>query len=103
MMDKVYSIIDNIETLDIRKKLKKIKEEIRNDDTAKKLIKKFNNAKELYEKYNYKDEFLLAKKELMSNELIKSYIEIQNEFKLLGLYINININALLDNKKCKKN
>ena len=39
----------------------------------------------------------------MSNELIKAYIEIQNEFKLLGIYINNKIDKLLDNKMCKKN
>ena len=103
MMDKIYDIIDNINNLDITKKLEVIKEEIRNDEVAKKLIKKFNNAKELYEKYNYKEDFIIAKKELMSNELIKAYIEIQNEFKLLGIYINNNIDKLLDNKMCKKN
>ena len=102
-MEKVYDIIDNIEVLDIKKKLDLIKEEIKNDNNAKKIIKKFNDAKELYEKYNYKDDFLLAKKELMSNELIMSYIEIQNEFRMLGLYINKKIDMLLDNKKCKKN
>ena len=102
-MDRIYDIIDNIDNLDIRKKLELVKEEIRNDETAKRLIKKFNNAKELYEKYNYKDEFIIAKKELMSNELIKAYIEIQNEFKLLGIYINNKIDKLLDNKMCKKN
>ena len=103
MMDKIYDIIDNINNLDITKKLQVIKEEIRNDEVAKKLIKKFNNAKELYEKYNYKEDFIIAKKELMSNELIKAYIEIQNEFKLLGIYINNKIDKLLDNKMCKKN
>lgn len=103
MMDKIYDIIDNINNLDITKKLEVIKEEIRNDEVAKKLIKKFNNAKELYEKYNYKEDFIIAKKELMSNELIKAYIEIQNEFKLLGIYINNKIDKLLDNKMCKKN
>lgn len=102
-MDKIYDIIDNINNLDITKKLEVIKEEIRNDEVAKKLIKKFNNAKELYEKYNYKEDFIIAKKELMSNELIKAYIEIQNEFKLLGIYINNKIDKLLDNKMCKKN
>ena len=102
-MDKIYDIIDNINNLDITKKMEVIKEEIRNDEVAKKLIKKFNNAKELYEKYNYKEDFIIAKKELMSNELIKAYIEIQNEFKLLGIYINNKIDKLLDNKMCKKN
>ena len=38
---------DKVNNLDITKKLEVIKEEIRNDEVAKKLIKKFNNAKEL--------------------------------------------------------
>lgn len=103
MIDRVYNIIDNIEMLDIKNKLDKIKKEIKEDENTRKLIKKFNNVKELYEKYNYKDEFLLVKKELMNNKLIKSYIEIQNEFSLLSLYINKKLDMLLDNKKCKKN
>ena len=87
-MNDVYEIIETFDNSNIKKRLDIVKNEIKNDDTCKILIKKFNNAKELYEKYNYKDEFIKAKKELLESKLIKEYIDIQNEINMLIMYIN---------------
>ena len=94
MINNVYEIIEDINNLDIKKRLDDIKDKIRNDKEVKKLINKFNQTKELYEKYNIKDEFINSKKELMSNEIIKSYLDIQNEFNLLMLKINNRLNKI---------
>lgn len=93
-MNDVYEIIETFDNSNIKKRLDIIKNEIRNDETCKILIKKFNNAKELYEKYNYKDEFIKAKKELLESKLIKEYIDIQNEINMLIMYINSKINDI---------
>ena len=93
-MNNVYEIIETFDNSNIKKRLDIVKNEIRNDNTCKILIKKFNNAKELYEKYNYKDEFISAKKELLDNKLLKEYIDIQNEINMLIMYINSKINDI---------
>lgn len=93
-MNNVYEIIETFDNSNIKKRLDIVKNEIRNDDTCKILIRKFNNAKELYEKYNYKDEFIKAKKELLESKLIKEYIDIQNEINMLIMYINSKINDI---------
>ena len=93
-MNNVYEIIEAFNNSDIKKRLNIVKNEIRNDEICKALIKKFNNAKELYEKYNYKDEFISAKKELLDNKLLKEYIDIQNEINMLIMYINSKINDI---------
>ena len=93
-MNDVYEIIETFDNSNIKKRLDIVKNEIKNDDTCKILIKKFNNAKELYEKYNYKDEFIKAKKELLESKLIKEYIDIQNEINMLIMYINSKINEI---------
>ncbi len=88
MVYEVYEIIDEIEKSKLKKKLDIIKDKISNDKEAKELIKKFNIAKENYEKYNLKEEFLLAKKALFDNYLLNEYLSIQNEINILMLCIN---------------
>lgn len=94
MQDKVFDIIDDIEKEDEIIRLKKIIKEIRSDDKALSLIKSFNNAKMLYDKYNVKEDFIEAKKNLMDNKLIKEYLSIQNDINMLILHINDRINKI---------
>lgn len=94
MNEKVYEIIDAIEKTDIRKKLTEIKEEIKTNGLSKKIISEFNEAKAMYEKYGYNDDFIKAKVKLMKDPLIKSYLSIQNEINMLSLYINNKIKEI---------
>lgn len=94
MQDKVFDIIDDIEKEDEIIRLKKIIKEIRSDDKVLSLIKSFNNAKMLYDKYNVKEDFVEAKKSLMDNKLIKEYLSIQNDINMLILHINDRINKI---------
>lgn len=94
MMDKVFKIIDDIEKSDIKKRLDSIKKEIQSNEEIKTLIKNFNNKKELYEKYNLKDDFIEAKSKLLSNSIIREYISIQNEINLLSMKINKKLNEI---------
>lgn len=94
MMDKVFKIIDDIDNNDIKKRLDGIKKEIENNEEIKLLIKNFNEKKELFEKYNTKDDFIIAKRKLLSNNIIKEYINIQNEINLLSLKINERLNKI---------
>ena len=54
MVEKAYEIIDKIEKSDFKNKLSIIKHKISISNESKNIIKEFNNAKELYEKYGYK-------------------------------------------------
>ena len=47
-----------IDESSVKHRLDEIKEKIKNDSNAKILIDKFNYAKEKYEKYNLKEEFI---------------------------------------------
>lgn len=94
MMDKVFKIIDDIEKSDVKKRLDSIKKEIQSNEDIKTLIKNFNNKKELYEKYNLKDDFIEAKSKLLSNSIIREYISIQNEINLLSIEINKKLNEI---------
>ena len=58
------------------------------------LIDKFNYAKENYEKYNLKEEFIKAKEDMLKNELIKEYVMIQNKVNMLTLQINNRIGKI---------
>ncbi len=102
MTQKVYEIIDYMDSSSFKKRLDEIKEKIKNDSDAQKLIKKFEEAKELYEKYNYKDEFIKAKIDMIKNPFIKEYISLQNRINLLSVQINNRINLItkgITNKK----
>ena len=86
--------LQDIEKEDEIIRLRKIIKEIRSDDKALSLIKSFNNAKMLYDKYNVKEDFIEAKKSLMDNKLIKEYLSIQNDINMLILHINDRINKI---------
>lgn len=94
MVEKVYKIIDEIDASSFIKKLSLVKESIINSEEAKILIKNFNEAKMLYEQFGNKEEFIKAKKEMLQNELIKEYVNMQNEINLLTLQINNNIKKI---------
>lgn len=94
MQDEIYKIIDKLENNDLIKELKDLKKKILSSDEALSLIKRFNESKENLEKYNLKDDFIKNKKELMENKLIKRYLELQNEVKMLAMYINDKINSI---------
>lgn len=98
MLDKIYSVIDTIDESKLKKTLDEVKIKINNSDKTKKLIDKFNNAKEFYEKYDYKEEYVKAKIDLMKDPLIKAYLDIQNEINLLSLQINDRINKITKGK-----
>lgn len=94
MVENAYEVIDLIEKSELKKRLEEIKVKISCDKNAKKLIKSFEEAKELYEKFNVKEEFIKAKKDLLSNELLKEFIYLQEQVNLLTLKINNRINQI---------
>lgn len=102
MVDKAYEIIDMIDDSNIKMRINKIKLMINNNEDTKMLIKKFYEAKNMYEKYNYKDEFIKAKLNMLKDPLIKEYVELQNKINLITLKINNRINKLTKDIADKK-
>ena len=94
MENKVYEVIDYIQSSDFKKKLDEIKFKIANDDKCKDIIKKFYESKILFEKYNLKEDYIYYETNLFSNELIKEYLKIQNNVNLLELKINSRLNKI---------
>ena len=94
MVDKAFLITDMIDESSVKHRLDEIKEKIKNDSNAKILIDKFNYAKENYEKYKLKEEFIKAKEDMLKNELIKEYVMIQNKVNMLTLQINNTIGKI---------
>lgn len=94
MVEKAYEIIDYIEASDLKKRLDEIKKEINESKEAKHLIKKFNDAKALYERYNAKDDFIKAKINLLKDPLVKEFVDLQNKINLLTININNRINKI---------
>lgn len=97
MIEKVYEIIDEINSSEIKRRLDEIKKEIKENKDIKLLLDKFNETKLLYEKYNIKEDYIKSKIELMKHPVIKEYLNIQNEINLLSLEINQRINNIKNN------
>ncbi len=88
MVENAYEVIDLMEKSEFKKRLIEVKRKINKDKDVKKLIKNFEEVKELYEKFNVKEDFMKAKNDLLSNELLKEYINLQEQINLLTLKIN---------------
>ncbi len=88
MVENAYEVVDLIEKSEFKKRLIEVKRKINKDKDVKKLIKNFEEVKELYEKFNVKEDFMKAKNDLLSNELLKEYINLQEQINLLTLKIN---------------
>ncbi len=102
MIEQVYEIISDIDSSKLKEKLNNVKECIRSDEEVKSLIKRFEEAKIKYEKYNLKTEFINSKKDLLNNNMLKEYIKLQSDINLLILQINNRINKItkgITNKK----
>lgn len=102
MIEKVYEVIDEIDESSLKKRIDEIKNTINKDEGTKALIKKIEEAKILYERFNIKEDFIRAKKELLKNEVLKEYVELQNKINLLTLQINNRIKKLTDGVTDKK-
>lgn len=102
MIERVYEVIDEIDESSLKKRIDELKNIINKDEVTKKLIKKFEEAKILYERFNIKEDFIRAKKELLKNEVLKEYVELQNKINLLTLQINNRIKKLTEGVTDKK-
>ena len=94
MQDKIFEVIDYLDSSSLKRQLEIVKDKIKRNGNSKKLIDNFNKEKELYEKYGTFSSFIEAKVKLMKDPLIKEYISLQNKVNMLSIYINKQINDI---------
>ena len=102
LQDKAYEVIDMIDGSNLKKRLEKLKKEIKANALALGLIKKFEDAKKAYEKYGLENDFIYAKKELLKNSLLKEFVELQSKVNLLSMHINSRIKRITEGITDKK-
>lgn len=90
-LDEITYIIENDKDLI---ELKKIKKEILND---KEFVKKIEELKKISD---YDNDYLSKKKEILSNEKYKRYIELENKLFFDIKDINKKLNTLVEKSGC---
>lgn len=94
--NKLDEIIDLIINNDKTIKLKDIKEKIYNDKDLKKYLDELHNIDNIYSNV-----YIKLKEQVINNQYIKEYRELENEFYYLILDINTKLNTLINKKVCK--
>ncbi len=95
MIDKVYEILNIIDSSDLVLRYKKLKEDITNDISIK------NDLDDLKKLSNeYSQEYIEIKKKLITNPKIKEYKQLENELYFLTLDINKKLKVINDKKSC---
>ena len=95
MIDKVYEILNIIDSSDLVLRYKKLKEDITNDISIK------NDLDDLKKLSNeYSQEYIEIKKKLITNPKIKEYKQLENKLYFLTLDINKKLKIINDKKSC---
>lgn len=93
--NKLNELIDSIDNNESVIKMKRLKEDIYNDQNLKELLDKFRNLDN-----TYTDEYINLKKEILSNPTVREYKELENQLYFTVLEINKRLNTLMDRKRC---
>ena len=99
MFNDIYVNLDNF--INILNKNKKIirmielKEEIKKDENIKNKLEMFRK-----ESNEYSDKYILLKKEILDNTLIKEYKMLENELFHIILSMNKSLNSIIGKKGC---
>jgi glutamine synthetase type III len=101
MKEKEDEIIDNIESLDNVKKIRKLIDEIKNNKEYNLLIEDFNKNKDLYEKKGIlKEKVLELRNKIYSIKEIKEYMKLSTDIRLLSISISKIISSVIDESNC---
>ncbi len=100
MFDNIYENLDNlIKVLNNNKKVTRMIE-LKNEINSDKDIKiKIDNFRKI-QSNSYSNEYVLLKKEILSNKLISEYKDLENELFIVILNINKELNSLVGKKGC---
>ena len=95
LLEKLDAFYNEINNCDEIKEIKRLKEDIYNDNNLKKLLQKYRECPNKYDK-----EFIELKRQIISNPLIKRFHDLENELYFTTLEINKRLNSLVDKKEC---
>lgn len=94
IVNKLDEIINLIKDNDDYKRMKSLEEKLNND---KDLLSKIDKIKTID---NYSDEYITLKKEVLSNDDYKEYLELQKKYQFLIKDINLILNSLKEKSGC---
>lgn len=94
IVNKLDEIINLIKDNDDYKRMKSLEEKLNND---KDLLSKIDKIKTID---NYSDEYIILKKEVLSNDDYKEYLELQKKYQFLIKDINLILNSLKEKSGC---
>ena len=94
IVNKLDEIINLIKDNDDYKRMKSLEEKLNND---KDLLSKIEKIKTID---NYSDEYITLKKEVLSNDDYKEYLELQKKYQFLIKDINLILNSLKEKSGC---
>ena len=91
---KLFELSNTINSNDKIKRMIELKDIIYNDNDLKEKLDYIHN-----EDNTYSDKYIKIKKEIIENNYIKEYRELENELYFLVLDLNKNLNRLIDGGK----
>ena len=94
IVNKLDEIINLIKDNDDYKRMKSLEEKLNND---KDLLSKIDKIKTID---NYSDEYITLKKEVLSNDDYKEFLELQKKYQFLIKDINLILNSLKEKSGC---
>lgn len=95
LINKVYEIIDLLKESKEIEEFLKLKESIKADVEIKALLKDIKENENIYTK-----EYTELKRKLLTNEKVKKYKKIENDFYFLSLDMNKVLNKINEKKSC---
>lgn len=95
LLEKLDVFYKEINDCDEIKEILKLKEDIYNDSNLKYLLQKYKEYPNKYDK-----EFIELKRQIINNNLIKRFHNLENELYFITLEINKRLNNLVGKKEC---
>jgi len=91
-LDELIAIFDNSKEI---KRLEELKEKIYSDKSLKELLENYKN-----ENNEYSNTFIELKKEIINNELVSEYRELENKLYFLVFELNKKLSTLTNERSC---
>lgn len=101
MIEKEIEIINEIEKMEETKKIRRLLNDIKNNDEYISLINEFDKNRKYYEENGlFKEKIMELRKKLFSIDEIKEYMNLLTNFRLLSIRISKIISSVIDESNC---
>lgn len=95
LIDKVYEIVELLKNSPVTQEFLKVKKEVEEDKELQKLFLKVKSTEDIYSL-----DFTELKRQLLTNEKVKKYKKLENDFYFLSLSINKELKKINNKKSC---